>query len=218
VLDNGQDGFPPNRLHIGMQGGGEVLVDDVEFFKVGGANLVSNNGFESGRHRLRPLRQPQPDHADTVGAVTGAPAASMCAARMTATPASNSIRTALTGTLNSGDAATIRVKARWVAGWPEILFRLRGNWLICPRGWRCRRTSARPATAQQPAHPECRPGHLRRHPHACAAQRQPAVAPAASRDADGLASVTLRTRADPGHDGGQPHHARRRHGRRCRRG
>src|SRR5213076_2764044 len=41
----------------------------------------------------------------------------------------NRIRAALKSTLNSGQTATIRAKVRWLAGHPEILLRLKGNWL-----------------------------------------------------------------------------------------
>ncbi len=32
-------------------------------------------------------------------------------------------------TLAAGQTATMRLKARWLRGWPEVLLRLRGNWL-----------------------------------------------------------------------------------------
>ena len=32
-------------------------------------------------------------------------------------------------TLAAGQTATLRLKARWLHGWPEVLMRLRGNWL-----------------------------------------------------------------------------------------
>jgi hypothetical protein len=31
--------------------------------------------------------------------------------------------------LGSGSTATLRFKARWLHGWPEVLLRLNGNWL-----------------------------------------------------------------------------------------
>ena len=34
--------------------------------------------------------------------------------------------------LAPGDTATLRAKIRWLAGWPELLFRLRGNWVEMP--------------------------------------------------------------------------------------
>jgi hypothetical protein len=41
----------------------------------------------------------------------------------------NRIRTPLTAGQTAGVTNTIRAKVRWLRGHPELLFRLRGNWL-----------------------------------------------------------------------------------------
>ena len=46
----------------------------------------------------------------------------------------NRIRTPLTIAQASGVTLTIRAKVRWLRGHPEILFRLRGNWLEAAGG------------------------------------------------------------------------------------
>ena len=44
----------------------------------------------------------------------------------------NRIRTPLTAAQLTGATNTIRARVRWLRGHPEILFRLRGNWLEAP--------------------------------------------------------------------------------------
>jgi len=44
----------------------------------------------------------------------------------------NRVRTLLTSALAAGTInVTIRAKVRWIKGFPEVLLRLRGNWLDC---------------------------------------------------------------------------------------
>src|SRR6185503_5712722 len=44
----------------------------------------------------------------------------------------NRVRVQLPYTLNPGTVVTLRAKARWLKGNPNLLLRLRGNWLEAP--------------------------------------------------------------------------------------
>lgn len=130
-LENGSGGFPATQLHVIMMGVGECLLDDVEVLRPGQANLVSNGALNSstagwvfqGTHRLSGFEP------------TGGNLGTGCL-RIRATgrgdTGANRIRAGFSSTLNNGESATIRAKARWLAGNPEMLLRLRGNWLEAP--------------------------------------------------------------------------------------
>ncbi|MBL9174171.1 MAG: lamin tail domain-containing protein [Verrucomicrobiales bacterium] len=135
-LDNGNTGFPPNQLQVTLQGGGEVLVDDVGVFRSDSqANLLSNPGFESGSGATASGWTFQGNHAESSVQSTDAAAGTRCLHIRTQARGDtgfNRIRTPLSAGLSEGASATIRAKVRWVRGWPEVLFRIRGNWLEMP--------------------------------------------------------------------------------------
>ncbi len=197
VLDNGQDGFPPNRLHIGSEGGGQAMVDEVEVFKTGGANLVSNNGFESGAAGWSFFGNHSFTTVESTGAFAGTRALHIRAQDDSDTGI-NSIRTALTTSLNPGDTATIRAKARWVAGSPEILFRLGGGWLELPCRLVVPKNLGTPGLPNSRLVPNAGPAiYDVTHTPALPRASEAVVVTCRVSDADGLASVTLRTRVDP---------------------
>lgn len=131
VLDNGNGGYPPNQLQMFLLGAGECLVDDVEAFKSGGKNLVSNPSFESltgwalqGNHKQ--------SHLQSEGGVSNGSCLHVMSQGRGDTGA-NRIRTALGQGLSEGVTGTLRAKVRWLKGWPEFLLRFRGNWLEATR-------------------------------------------------------------------------------------
>lgn len=135
-LDNGNGNFPPNQLQVTLQGGGEALVDDVGVFRAGSqVNLVSNPGFESGSGATASSWTFQGNHAVSFVQSTDAAAGNRCLHIKTQARGDtgfNRIRTPLAAGLSDGSSATLRAKVRWVRGWPEVLFRIRGNWLEMP--------------------------------------------------------------------------------------
>ena len=198
VLDNGMDGFPPNRLHLNIQNVGEALVDEVEVFKAGGANLIANNGFETGATGWSFFGNESLSTVDTTGAYAGTRALHM-RSQGDGDTGINTIRTALTTSLTSGDTATIRVKARWLAGWPEILFRLRGNWLELPAKLVVPKNLGTPGRPNSRLVPNAGPAiYDVTHTPALPRAGEAVVVTCRVSDADGIASVTLRTRIDPG--------------------
>ena len=127
TLDHGMDGRVPDRFQISLMGAGECLVDDVEFFKTGGANLIGNADFEGaagwqfwGNHFRSRLQ-------------TGEAFAGNRCLRLVAEgdgdTGPNSVRADLATTPTASGQATLRAKVRWLRGWPEILLRTHGNWI-----------------------------------------------------------------------------------------
>lgn len=197
LLDNGQDSFPPNRLHVGMQGMGEAMVDDVEVFKSGGANLIANGGFESGTTGWSFFGNHSLTTVDSTGAFAGTRALHIRSQDDSDTGI-NSIRTSLTTSLASGNTATIQAKARWVAGWPEVLFRLQGNWLELPCRLVVPKNLGTPGLPNSRLVPNAGPAiYDVTHTPALPRANEAVVVTARVSDADGLASVTLKVRVDP---------------------
>jgi hypothetical protein len=126
VMDHGwADAY---QLHVTLLGAGEALIDNVEVIPAGGTNLVGNGTFESGTAGW----VFQGNHNDTTWE-PGTGFASGRSLRLRATgrgdPGSNRVRTQLPYTLAPGTVVTLRAKVRWIQGNPNVLLRLRGNWM-----------------------------------------------------------------------------------------
>ena len=201
VLDNGNDGFPPQRLHILMQGAGECLVDDVEVFKPGGGNLVSNGGFETGSGAAATGWSYFGNHSTSAAESGTAATGNRCLhvrGQGDGDTGVNSIRTALATGLSAGNTATIRAKVRWLAGWPEVLFRLRGNWLELSGRMAVPKNLGTPGLPNSRAISNAGPAIFDvTHTPALPAANQAVVVTARVSDPDGIGSVTLRYRVDP---------------------
>jgi hypothetical protein len=131
VLDHGNtyQGSPIDRLEVTMLGEGECLIDDFEVFAPGGLNLVQNAGFESGL--LSPWT-PQGNHVATMLGSSGRSGLRSMHIRTSGNgdTGGNRIRVALTSPLTAGTTnVTMRAYARWQRGWPEVLLRLKGNYM-----------------------------------------------------------------------------------------
>jgi hypothetical protein len=126
ILDNGTG--TPDSLQILLQGPGECLVDDVEVLDSTGANRISNSSFEGdGGGWVAEGTQSQS------GLETNEGYTSLHSFHVRAVERGddtvNRIRASLTAPLTVGSTATLRARARWLGGHPELLFRLRGNYL-----------------------------------------------------------------------------------------
>lgn len=134
-LDNGNGSYAANRLRISMLGPGECLVDDVQFSRVGSTNVVRNGGFEDGTVTAPSNWTITGNHAKSTIDTTGAASGARCLhvrAQGDGDTGINSIRNTLFTSVAQSQNATIRAKVRWLAGWPEVLFRAQGNWLEFP--------------------------------------------------------------------------------------
>ncbi|MBK8000334.1 MAG: lamin tail domain-containing protein [Verrucomicrobia bacterium] len=129
VMDNGwADAY---QLHVTLLGAGEALIDNIEVIPAGGANVIANGTFESGTTGW----VFQGNHNDS-RLETAEGFGSSRSLRMRTTgrgdAGANRIRTQLPSTLAPGTTVTLRAKVRWLKGNPNVLLRLRGNWLEAP--------------------------------------------------------------------------------------
>jgi hypothetical protein len=200
VLDLGNDTFGVDSLQIMLMDEGECLVDNVEVIHPGRANLVLNSTFENdiagwfaaGTH-IRSGWESSESYTRSGGSLH------IRASGRGATDA-NQVRTSLVAPLTPGPNSytTMRAKVRWLRGNPDILLRLRGNYL---------EAAARmilPLNLGTPGAPNTRAA-LNTGPAIFAVQHkpllpainQPVLVTARIHDPDGLALVRLKYRVDP---------------------
>ncbi|MBP8259618.1 MAG: lamin tail domain-containing protein [Verrucomicrobia bacterium] len=195
-IDNGN--VSADQLQVLLLGAGECLVDNVEVLGPSGANLIANSTFEAGASGW------VAEGAESMSGIETAEGFnSLRSYRIRALDRGdnqvNRVRTPLTSALASGTTnVAIRASVRWLKGHPEILLRLRGNWLECAAemvlpigpGTPGARNS-RFAANGPPAITEVK------HSPLLPAAAQPILVTARAQDPDGLASVTLKCRVDP---------------------
>lgn len=201
VLDNGANYTSTiGYAQLGLLDTGECLIDDVEVRPgATGANYATNPGLDQGMTGW----SVQGDHSRSTleangGYPAGGPALHLRGSDRMWTGV-NSAQVALTNTtLASGQTATLRFKARWLRGWPEVLMRLNGNWLEATG------RLALPPNPGTPGLPNSRlssnPGPAIfnvTHTPAIPAAGQSVVVTARVEDPDGTASLKLRYRVDP---------------------
>lgn len=130
ILDNGSTyGSAFLYAQLGPLDPGECLVDDVEVVGTSGANLVKNPGFETGGLANWSLQgcMFRSTLENTGYGGSGHSLHIRCSSRVWT--GANSCQLGLNSGLASGQTATLRFKARWLRGCPEILLRVKGNWL-----------------------------------------------------------------------------------------
>lgn len=129
LLDHGTG--PADSLQILLLGPGECLVDDVEVIPQGGGNLIPNPDFETGLDGWYGQGAHSRSRWEPAQGYNGSACLRVVATDRGDTGA-NRIRTRLTSPLTASQTATIRARVRWLRGAPEILLRLRGNYLEAP--------------------------------------------------------------------------------------
>ena len=132
LLDNGANyGSGVDLVQLGLLDVGECLVDNVEVRpSPTGANYIANADFESGMTGWTPQGSHIRSGLETaLGGYQSRQCLHVRASDRIWT-LFNSVQGTLTNiTLHAGNTATLRLKARWLHGSPEILMRLHGNWL-----------------------------------------------------------------------------------------
>ncbi len=122
------DGNPANALEIMLTGPGECLIDDVEVKAVGGNNVVSNGGFENGTTGWIFEGDHDLSTVETNGAYSGTHVLHVRASNQ-GDYLGNRIQTGLNSSLSVGSTGMISARVRWLCGTPEVVLRLRGNYL-----------------------------------------------------------------------------------------
>ncbi len=201
ILDFGMTNFsaanPSKSLHIFLQDAGEALVDNVQVIPDGSTNVVANSTFENGfsdwtatgTQELTKLELSEGD----------ASARSMHVRAVTrGDTSSNRIRGKLQVGLKPNTIATISARARWLAGTPEILFRLHGNYLEAVGQLPIPANLGTPGLPNSRANPNFGPSISQiQHQPILPKANLPFTVLAQVADAQGVAVVTLAYRKDP---------------------
>ncbi len=117
-----------DQLQMHLQGAGECLVDDVEVMGPSLVNLISNGNFETDPLGWTAEGTQSRSSLETTEGFQSTRSFHLRAVDRGDTGA-NRIRRGLNQNLVPGTMGTIRAKARWLRGRPEMLLRLRGNYL-----------------------------------------------------------------------------------------
>ena len=196
-LDNGNGNYGINRLFLGLFNDGECMIDEVELMEGGGANMVSNGGFESNMSGWTFSG----NHADSTVVVGGAYSGSRSLHLRTdggLDTGPNSIRNGIANGLANGDTVTVRARVRWLAGWPELLFRIRGNYLDYAAPLPVPSNLGTPGLANSRLEMNAGPAiYDVTHTPAIPQANEAVVVTARVSDADDVASLNLRYRTDP---------------------
>ncbi len=131
VLDNGANyGSSISNAQLGILDVGECLVDDVEIYSgTNMQNLVINPSFEGGATNWFLEGDHVRSSLENIGYNGSSRSLHMRASSRVWTGANCCEFYLQSNTMASGQTATMRYKARWLRGWPEIYLRLNGNWL-----------------------------------------------------------------------------------------
>ena len=199
VLDNGANYDPSiDYAQIGQLDTGECLVDNIEVdYK--GVNYVSNGTFEGALGLSNWSLQGCMVRSSLEN--TGYQSSYSLHIRSSdkVWTGDNSCQVALNANpLAAGATVTLRYKARWLRGWPEVLMRLNGNWLEATAAMPVPTNLGSPGlpNSQQIANAGPAIYHVSHSP-AVPAAGQPLVVTANVHDPDGLQNLVLHYRLDP---------------------
>ena len=195
-IDNGT--VAADELQVLLQGVGECLVDDVQVLNSSSNNFIANSTFEGGASGWIGEGTESTSSLETSEGYHSAQCYHVRAVEKGDNQI-NRVRTLLTSALPSGATnVTIRAAVRWLKGAPEILLRLRGNWLECAAELP---TPANPGTpgARNSRYVSNAPPAIVdvKHSPVLPAAGEPVVVTARVHDQDGLSSVLLKYRLDP---------------------
>lgn len=120
-----------DQLQVLPMGAGECLIDDVQVLTPTGSNLIANGTFEAGASGWTAEGTlSRSGWESSEGYNSGRSYRIRAADR--GDNQINRVRAPLTATLAAGTTnVTLRAAVRWLKGHPQILLRLRGNWLEC---------------------------------------------------------------------------------------
>jgi hypothetical protein len=126
---DGDNRTTPNVLEIMLTDAGDCLIDDIEVTAAGSTNnLVSNPGFEGGTAGWNFTGDHELSTVESNGAHSGSYALHVRASNA-GDYLGNRISTSLSAALTNNTTNTIKFWARWLRGQPEVVLRIRGNYL-----------------------------------------------------------------------------------------
>jgi hypothetical protein len=185
-----------NNVEVIMLEAGECLVDNVEVIGPAGTNLVVNSTFQTGLTNWFRIGNHDASLLDNRGFADGQCLRVVAPAR--GDPAQNRIRGRLSPPLVQNQTATIRAKVRWLAGTPEMILRIHGNYLESAVTLNVPRNLGTPGLPNSRAVPNAGPAISEvKHSPAVPLPGEDVVITARVVDPDGLKAVTLNYRIDP---------------------
>ena len=196
TIDNGD--VAADELQLILQGAGECLIDNIQVLDSSGNNLITNSTFETGAAGWTAEGTEKNSSLETAEGYNSSRCYHLRAVEKGDNQI-NRVRCLLSTPLASGATnVTIRAAVRWLKGSPEIVLRLRGNWLEC---------AADLPTPVNPGTPGARnSAYLSNSPPAITAVQHSPILPQANQsivvtarvsDPDGIALVQLKYRLDP---------------------
>ncbi|HUR19568.1 MAG TPA: CotH kinase family protein, partial [Vicinamibacterales bacterium] len=196
VMDNGWQ--TAHQLHITLLGAGEALVDNVELIQVNFVtNLIGNATFETDTTGWTF----QGNHNETsLGLNEGYLGGNALHLRATGRGDSgaNRVRCELPFAIANTVTVTVRAKVRWLKGSPNILLRVRGNYMEAPGYTITARNLGTPGAVNSTATTNAGPAITSvAHWPALPATNAPVLVTARVSDPDGLATLLLKYRIDP---------------------
>jgi hypothetical protein len=188
--------YAATKCFITCQGEGEYLVDDLEVLR-SGTNVLNNPGFESGQTGWNFYGTHLPSTIDSGNAFSGKNCLHVRSVEV-GDEGPNSIRGSLSATIAANSQVTLRAKVRWLSGWPEILFRVRGNGIELPMTLNVSSNLGTPGLPNSRRVENAGPAisDVTHFPPVPAAN-QPVVVTARVSDPDALSAVELIYRLDP---------------------
>jgi hypothetical protein len=200
TLDHGANyGANIGYAQLGLLDVGECLVDSVEVRPgTNGANYVANSEFTSGLGSWSLQGAFSRSSLNSTQGFGGGPALQLRTYNRIFT-IGNSAQCALTNTsLANGQTATLRFKARWLRGSPDVLFRLNGNWLEAAGRLTLPANLGTPGLRNSRFVTNAPPAiHAVTHTPAVPAAGQPVVVTARVSDPDSVTNCLLLFRVDP---------------------
>jgi len=198
VLDNGFSFDPAiDYAQIGILDIGECLVDNVEVDGTNRVNYVSNPTFETGTNGWSFQGSQVRSSLENSGYQ------SSLSLHVRASDhyynGDDSCQVALNpNSLAAGQTATLRFKARWIHGWPEVILRLNGGWLEAAGSLPVAANLGTPGApnSQYVVHPGPAIYNVTHNP-ALPAANQPVVVSVQVHDPNGVTNLTLNYRLDP---------------------
>ncbi len=200
VLDQGQvgNGRSIDELQLFLLGAGECLVDDIEVFRQGSTNLVMNGSFASGVSQWT-IQGNQLDSGWNSSEGFGGAGSLHVRAVGGGDNGANRLKIKFNDFPSPGEIVTIRAKARWLAGSTNLLLRLYGNYLEVSGELLPAAAPGTPglANSRSTANAGAAIWDITHNPVLPAAS-QDVVVTARAYDPNGLNSLLLKYRLDPG--------------------
>lgn len=181
------------QLQVLLLNAGEAQLDDVEFV-FSGQNRVRNGTFASGRTGWTG----QGTHRLTFGETVNGNGVLHLVASDRGDHVANRVRSSFTSALPASGSATLRAKARWIRGHPEVLFRVRGSSFEMVATLEIPKNLGTPGKPNSRAVPNAAPAITAvEHRPVLPAAKQPVQVTARIADVDGIGRVDLVYRLDP---------------------